>query len=106
MNQIKIWEAKLDYLIVRQTHEHKYGTECREREGSAQIQLCMPTWDELDQNLRGEIGLPGSQTDIRTQIRECMPGAGRVGTNPGLHARSRMGRIKNSRRIGLLQGAM
>ena len=42
MNQIKIWEAKLDYLVVRQTDESK--------------------------------------------SREWMPGAGRVGTNPGLHA--------------------
>jgi hypothetical protein len=23
MNQNKIWEAKLDYLVVRHTHEHK-----------------------------------------------------------------------------------
>jgi hypothetical protein len=42
--------------------------------------------DEPDQNLGGEIGLPGSQTDTRAQIRESMPGAGRVSTNPGLHA--------------------
>jgi hypothetical protein len=42
----------LDYLVVRQTDEHKYGSVCREREGSAQIQVCMPTWDEVDQKLK------------------------------------------------------
>jgi hypothetical protein len=46
MYQIKICEAKLDYLVVRQTDEHK--------------------------------------------SQEWMPGAGSVGTNPGLHAQSRM----------------
>jgi hypothetical protein len=52
----------LDYLVVRQTDEHK-------------------SW-------------------------EWMPAAGKAGTNPGLHAHSGMGRIKNSRLIGLLQGTM
>jgi hypothetical protein len=48
MNQIKIWEAKLDYLVVRQRHEQKCGSGWREREGSAQIQVCMPQRDESD----------------------------------------------------------
>jgi hypothetical protein len=76
----------LDYLVVRQTHEHKSGSRCREWEGSAQIKVFMPRWDELDQNLEGEIGLPGSQTDTRAEIREWMPAAARVGTNQGFHA--------------------
>jgi len=83
---MKIWEAKLDYLVVRQTHEHKSGSGCRQREGSAQIRVCMPQRDVSDKNLGGKIGLPGSQTDIRAQRREWMPVAGRVGTNLGLHA--------------------
>jgi hypothetical protein len=48
MDQIKIREAKLDYLVVRHTHEYKSGSRCREWEGSAQIRVCMPTWDKLD----------------------------------------------------------
>jgi hypothetical protein len=48
MYQIKIWEAKLDYLVVRQTHEQKCGSGWREWEGSAQIQVFMPQQDESD----------------------------------------------------------
>jgi hypothetical protein len=48
MGWIKKWELELDYLVVRQTDEQKYGSGCRQREGSAQIQVFMPTWDELD----------------------------------------------------------
>jgi hypothetical protein len=70
MGWIQKWELELDYLVVRHTHEHKSGSACREWEESAQIQVFMPMWDELDQNLGGEIGLPGSQTDTRAQNRE------------------------------------
>jgi hypothetical protein len=48
MNHIKIWKAKLDYLVVRQTHEQKSGSGCRQQEGAAQIQVFMLRWDESD----------------------------------------------------------
>jgi hypothetical protein len=48
----------------------------------------MPTWVELDYNLGGQIGLLGSQTDTRAQIRKSMPVVGTVGTNLGVHVGS------------------
>jgi hypothetical protein len=66
MNQIKIWEAKLDYLVVRQTHEQKSGDGCREREGSAQIQLCMPTWIRIWDAAAGWAG-----SEMRDELDYC-----------------------------------
>ena len=45
MNQIKIWEANLDYLVVRQTDEHKSRFACRS--GMNQIKIWEAKLDYL-----------------------------------------------------------
>jgi len=52
MNQINTWEARLDYLVVRHTYEHKRGSGHREREQSARVHFSSQHWDDLDRNLR------------------------------------------------------
>jgi hypothetical protein len=44
MNQVKVWEAKLDYLVVRQT-DGKKSRECIPGVGSVGINLM---WDDSD----------------------------------------------------------
>jgi hypothetical protein len=64
MSGIRIWKAKLDYLVVRQRDMEKYGSACREREGSVQIQVCMPAAGWAGSKTRGELDyLVVRQTD-------------------------------------------